>query len=465
MSDIYNKIPDINRDNDIYDELTHVPEEDFGEELETNTLNEEDIPKDIYNVDVKPEAVSAYQASGEIEDYVIGAELDENDISPEMFDDSEGAWVDAGTEMLDTDPVDDNPFDPEPVVEDINTTPANEDVNGEDPTEQSNEPISTDEGLEKIGEVLSEMSAEDLKFDGNYEVTADDVKKCVGDSTISSPNFEMSEESALEIVKLINKIRDNKNFVNNTNIYNEFPEELQNMIDQYIASTGVIPSLKNNQVRQMKNSIAKSLLSEFSTYIEMNSVEKNFNAEMESIFKEMGTNISSLYKDYNNERDKYLQEILNKIPEDNVEKKQIITDTMDAIHDSYTLNRLKEGVPKMKKIRKIEMEKPQTRVFTNFEAKYRESPYNMYSLGIALDILNKHNHNAEDPQANLRFLLAFCKFCEKYNPNVIPEHSFMFYTIYNIITLDIYKDKDYEDFAEEFLKNVNEVISLIKYDK
>ena len=105
------------------------------------------------------------------------------------------------------------------------------------------------------------------------------------------------------------------------------------------------------------------------------------------------------------------------------------------------------------------------RVFSNFEAKYRESPYNMYSLDIALNILDKYNKHEEDPTANLRFLIAFCKFCEKYNPNVIPEHSFMFYTVYNIITLDIYKDKDYEDFATEFLKNINEIIGLIKYDK
>jgi hypothetical protein len=138
---------------------------------------------------------------------------------------------------------------------------------------------------------------------------------------------------------------------------------------------------------------------------------------------------------------------------------------MDAIHDSYTLNRLKEAVPKMKKIRKIEMEKPKARVFSDFENKYRESPYNMYSLDIALNILNKYNAVEDDPTANLRFLIAFCKFCENYNPNVIPQHSFMFYTIYNIITLDIYKGKDYEEFSTEFLKNINEIIDLIKYDK
>jgi hypothetical protein len=373
-------IPDINNDNDIYDEVTHIPEEDFD---------------------------------------------------------------------------DDN----------IDTTPVEKDVNGEDTRADSNKAISMEEGLDKIGDALSDITNEELLFNGDYEVTAEDVKKCVNDSTISSPKFELSEESALEIVKLINKIRENKNFVKNTNIYNEFPDELKNMIDQYLATNGVVPTLKNNQVRYMKNSIAKSLLSEFSTYIEMNSVTKNFNAEVENIFKEMGTNVSSLYRDYNKERDNYLKEILAKIPEENVDKRQIITDTMDAIHDSYTLSRLKEAVPKMKKIRKIEIEKPRARVFSDFEAKYRESPYNMYSLDIALDILNRYNHNEEDPTNNLRFLIAFCKYCSNYNPNVIPEHSFMFYTIYNIITLDIYKGADFEEFSVEFLKNINEIIDLIKYDK
>lgn len=383
------EVPDINNDNSTYDEVTHIPEDDF---------------------DVKP----------------IEVELStEKELTPEEVDR----------------------------------------ITGEKEKAEKKKIISINEGLDSIGKTLSDFSEEELKFNGDYEITTDDIKKCITDSTISSPDVEISEESALEILKLINKIKNNKDFVNHTNIYNEFPSELKTMIDQYLTSNGVVPQLKNNQVRQMKNSIAKSLLSEFSMYIEMNSIEKNFNTEMENIFKDMGTNISSLYKDYNKERDNYLKEILSKIPDDNVEKKAIITNTMDSIHDSYTLSRLKEAVPKMKKIRKIEMEKPRVRVFSDFEAKYRESPYNMYSLDIALNILDKYNKHEEDPTANLRFLIAFCKFCEKYNPNVIPEHSFMFYTVYNIITLDIYKDKDYEDFATEFLKNINEIIGLIKYDK
>jgi nicotinamide mononucleotide adenylyltransferase len=179
MSDIQNKIPDTNKDNSIYDEITYVPEEDFDSDLK---------------------GLTSFQTSGEEQVNYIGPELDESQISPEMFDDSEGAWVDAGTEMLDTDPVD---------VDSVDTTPTETDINGENTTFDSNTPISREEGLEKIGDALSDMSDEELKFDGNYEVTIEDVKKCVGDSTISSPNFEMSEESALEIVKLINKIRDN----------------------------------------------------------------------------------------------------------------------------------------------------------------------------------------------------------------------------------------------------------------
>ena len=478
------EIPDkINNDNDLYDELAHIPEEDF------NNNNAPDLPavetynaapelpaveEETYNTTPVSESGEEYNFDTKMQtNYTIGPELDENDISPEMFDDSEGAWVDAGSEILDTDPVEDD-YDLKLVsgeelgVPDVNlnTTPVDEDVNGNSTKADDMMPITRDEGLEKIGEALSDFSNEELLFDGNYEVTADDVKKCVGDSTIASPDFNISEESALEIVKLINKIRENKNFVNKTNIYNEYPKEIRDMIDQYIGTVlGVSPNMKSNQVKQVKNSIAKSLLSEFSSYIEMNSLTKNFNAEMEGIFKEMGTNVSALYKEYNNERENYLKEILSKIPEEDTDKRKIITDTMDAINDSYTLNRLKEGVPKMKKIRKIEMEKPKTRVFADFEAKYRESPYNMYSLDVALDILNKHNVHEDDPNANLRFLIAFCKYCEKYNPNIIPEHSFMFYTVYNIITLDIYKGADFIEFSTEFLKNVNEVIELIKYDK
>jgi hypothetical protein len=200
-------------------------------------------------------------------------------------------------------------------------------------------------------------------------------------------------------------------------------------------------------------------------YINLNHSDAEFNKEMGEVFKDLGVNISQLYKDYNRERTNYLAEILNNIPEDNVEKREVVTKTIDAIADSYNLTRLKGAAPTMKKIRLIEMEKPRQRAFSYFESKYKDSQYNMYSLDDALKALNKHNPvGKDDPYWNTKFLVAFCRFCDKYSPNVVYEHSFMFYTIYNIISLNVYYGEDYNQFAEQFFKNINEVIGLLKTD-
>ena len=133
---------------------------------------------------------------------------------------------------------------------------------------------------------------------------------------------------------------------------------------------------------------------------------------------------------------------------------------MDAIYDSYVLVRLKDAVVNMKPFKSIEIEKPQSRIYNRFEDKYQGSQYNMYSLKMVQGVLEKYNHT-EVKNGNQLFLMAFAKFCQKYNPDVPQQHAFMYYTVYNILLLDIYKDSIYEEFATPFLKNINEIITIL----
>ena len=335
------------------------------------------------------------------------------------------------------------------------------DNNEDDNTEVVN---NKEDNSENNTEESSTTSEELMPLD--FEISKDDIKKSVEDLTINDNHISISNESAVEILKLISKIKEDKTYINHHNIYREFPQELKDLVDQYILTKGGILSTAHSpQYNGIRNSIAKSLLQEFIMYINLNHSDAEFNKEMGEVFKDLGVNISQLYKDYNRERTNYLAEILNNIPEDNVEKREVVTKTIDAIADSYNLTRLKEAAPTMKKIRRIEMEKPRQRAFSYFENKYKDSQYNMYSLDDALKALNKHNPvGKDDPYWNTKFLVAFCRFCDKYSPSVVYEHSFMFYTIYNIISLNVYYGEDYNQFAEQFFKNINEVIELLKTD-
>ena len=325
---------------------------------------------------------------------------------------------------------------------------------------------SFEEGIGDISNAFAQYSEDDFKLDGDFELTREDIQKSIGDSSISPSGFELSDEDALILLKLINKIKNNKIDINNINVYNEFPDTLKGMIDNYIRGnfSGKYVTV-NTAYRTVRNGLARSLLGEFITYINITHAQDNLANEMEKIFKEMGTSVSKYYKEYNVERDKYLKQILVNIPdtEENKSKRELVAKCMDAIADSYDLNRIKEAIPNLKKIRKIELEKPNQRVFGTFEAKYRESPINIYSLDVAYNTLCRHNKDKSKTD-NLTFMITFCKFCKDYDPNVLEEHNFMFYTLYNLVMLDIYKGEEYNEFAPKLLENINYIIDNVKSD-
>lgn len=331
-----------------------------------------------------------------------------------------------------------------------------EDATTPEIVEAEPEIISLEEKLSRMSE-----AAKDNITNEDYEVTIDDIKESVQNSsmTLEDDDFQLTDESALVIVDLINRV---KNKERNINIYAEFPQQLKDFINESLKKNGRVDhSIQTNTIR---NTIAKSMLDEFMGYIEINHSVNSFNTEMESMFSSVGSELSTLYKEYDNERTTYLKSLLEKIPEGDP-KRQVLTDTLDAIHESYSLKRLKDAVGGMKKIKSIELDKPEQRIFGPFKNLYKDSKYNMYDPNNAVMILNKYN-KTEDEKANLKFMITFCKFClnNKYQPDNTAQHAFMYYSIYNIFLLEIYKDKEYDEYAPGFLANINEIISQIKSD-
>ena len=174
--------------------------------------------------------------------------------------------------------------------------------------------------------------------------------------------------------------------------------------------------------------------------------------------------LSGIYKEQTEDRDARLNKMLEGLAEDDP-KREKLEITIKAIYDAYDLTRVKEFIPYTGRIKQIELEKPEQRVFNFFESKYTNSPYHMYKLKLALEILDRHNPREDN--GNLLFLIAFARLCKNYTPEVPEQHAFMYYTVYNIIVMDLYSGKDYEDHAGKFLKNINGIADelVAKYNK
>lgn len=318
-------------------------------------------------------------------------------------------------------------------------------------------------------EALTELGESITTPEEDIEITSEDIKTSLKDSmfTEGKENFMLPDEDILVLLDIVEKVRKKEN----VNIYASFPQSVKDMINKFMFEQGVQGySVQANSVRNM---LASTLIDEFISNISINKTVDSFNKEMEDLFVKTGEEFSKMYKEYDTERTKYLQAALEKIPEGDP-KRETITNVLDAINDAYKLTRLKEASSKLK-IKNFDREKPE-KIFSDFEFKYKDTQYHIYTIKQALAVLYKHiapeiekTLPSDMPEEKRKaasialasaesvdFFILFCKFCMNYKADVPEEHAFMYYTLYNIMLLDIYKGEEYEDFAKGFINNIIE---------
>ena len=316
---------------------------------------------------------------------------------------------------------------------------------------------ATDDVNKSLDNMLEDLGSRDIeKENDDFEFTADAIKNNTANSAIiGNQNVTISDDSVLKLIDIMNKVKNKEDI----NIYSEFPDEIKGMINNYLAKAGYTGY--NAQVNTFRNSISRTLIEEFIDNVTLDHYQESFNNEMEHINEMMDNGLSEIFKEYDDNRSSYLESLLAKVPEEDTEKREKLTKTLDAIHDSYALDRIKERYKDHPlKLKRITVEKYK-REFTIITNKYKNSKYHIYDLNLALDMLNKYNIR-ENPYDNICFLILFTDFCRNYHESNVEEHAFMYYTIYNIMLLDVYKGDDYTNFATDFLANINEIISYIK---
>ena len=369
------------------------------------------------------------------ETIVNGLENGELQFDPEIVD---GKIVDMGVVETHEDAIEDADDEIEESEEDF-------DDEEEDVELVEAEPLTTEEKLANLGEAA--MDDED-----DVEITADDIKNEYKNSSYMS-GVDLNDDEILKILDIVNRIKNKEN----VNVYAELPDSVRSAINKYLADNGIVGFTPAGNAARKE--IAHAMINEFIADISVEKTIDGFNDQMENMFEKAGKELSAMYADYEKERTSYLESLLEKVPEDDPKRETLIK-TLDSIYDAFKLERLKEAAAKFRKVKPIELEKPQQRVFSHFENKYKDVDYHMYSLSMCLNILDKHNTGVSHND-NLKFLIAFAKFCKNYDPSVSYEHAFMYYVTYNIVLLDIYKGEELEDYAPKLLENINAVIAIL----
>jgi len=359
----------------------------------------------------------------------------------------------------------------------INNFPDNPDEKGEnrvinvsiDP--KTGKEMITDTTAAEDTSVEFDKLLEESNIDFNIDespITIDEIKACI-DTCKDEPSIlnELADQeipiSDLEI--LLNLIHKKQNKEEIESPYIQLPNSCKAIINKSLGFGSMRGETHySKDLNATRNIITEAFLDEIISSTIMNRANTSINSGIEKLFDkatgEIGDTIVGYTEDRNNEYRKYIEE---NITDSN--KKEDALKILDAIDHSYELKDFKEYC-KTCRIRKIDVEKPlsiHNKDMDNIMNKYKDEPkYNIYNIYNAQTVLIRNineNDNYTDEQCRA-FFIAFSKYCQNFKPYNTYEHIFMFYTLYNILLLDVNKG-DKAEVSQKFLSNIKDCINSL----
>lgn len=280
--------------------------------------------------------------------------------------------------------------------------------------------------------------------------------KSVDDETLVKEldfNTDMSPQAVRDLLDIINRRINGEKF----NIYKESPKEVRDMVDVYIGSSkGQIKIYNNQSLNAARNKIAESLIDAYIFRLKSDRAKTDFAKELENIYSYNCSSAAAAAAiegiELIDERNKAYRELANDIEDEG--KRNRLNQILDRIEEARSLTELKEFA-KTCKIKRIEIEKPHSRVYERFLDKYRDSVNNIYDINIAVKVLNRVMVKCT-PNDITALLVCFCKQCTKYSPDNVLEHAYMYYFLYNCVMMDGDKSDTFKNNIMEVIANIHE---------
>ena len=296
-------------------------------------------------------------------------------------------------------------------------------------TEESTD-TNKDEEFEKIVQVSS--AEEDTT-----PITKEDVEACNDSEDLMQNN--LSKEAITGLLDVANKRIKKEKF----NIYAELPEEVKNLIDNYVDNMS--KEISDHDKTTIKKHVAEGLVDDFITKVKVNKAKTDFATELDKLYSEANKDISKSGIELVEERNKEYRKIAEKMS-DEAKKEKLLT-ILDQIDEARALTSLKEFASK-NKIKHFQLEKPK-KTYNDFLNKYKNSTNNIYNIELAWNVLNRKLDNPQDADI---FLISFCNQVRLYDVKDMVKHAYMYYVLYYCATLD-------GDVTDTFINNIKEVVA------
>lgn len=314
----------------------------------------------------------------------------------------------------------------------------------------------TEEGLDKLLELKNEELGQ---IELNWDIFVETTK---------SMYEGVSEEDLKHLFALANRYRTGEKF----SYYNELPDFIKKEIHE-ITTVGAVENnvlANNNEVKQLKNTIAKEL---FDVIITNNYSSKAFTdiskfttGEINKEKEKLGGSIH----EYNNKlRYEYEVGFIEKAEEfeaagdeESLAKAANLRAASKMFTESYTYEEMYELYKLGKiKVKNIQVEKF-NRTCSEFNRKYYNNTLKIRDVGMVIGVLDRKLDKKYNITAIKKFIVAFINYTKNFSPSRIPEHVFMYYFIQNILALDVaIPENGQVEFNDLLINNINKFLDLI----
>lgn len=293
----------------------------------------------------------------------------------------------------------------------------------------------------------------------DVELTEDNVYKSVK----KVYGTELNDDDVRTLLNLVKRYQDGDTRIK----YDDLPGIVKSEIAKTIMKENSAVYMGS---RDLKDRMARTFIEGVAAEAMINQINDVYVDLANTINKyateELSNSMDSITKNQRNMFEVKFPEFADKADE---EGKHDVAETMrrtsEWFKESYTYKRMYDTYANTGrlKVKKIELEKPQ-RVYQSILDKYAKSKYNIRNVAMLEPILDRHLPDWIDMEDIRAFIVVFCKFCMNFSPDVLEEHTFMYYFIYNICMLDMHNETNEESktFYDELVKNIVMFIELIR---
>ena len=236
-------------------------------------------------------------------------------------------------------------------------------------------------------------------------------------------------------------------------IYKELPMKIKNMVRGMCGSNNI------NQLQACSEIVVDQFISELK-------IEQEFVDFQDSLKKEIGgLDMMNIYDEYLKEtmEDKLIAKA-NELEATEPEKAKTLREISEAYKDSYEFTTMIKALEEnWKEARRLDKEiKKYDRYCVEFNYKYKNSKFKINDITLVAHSLDRALKDYSVSISEIKkFVVLFCRITRNMSPDNIVEHSYMYYTIKNILALD-YMKIDSEAYNKT-VKAVRRVISLINW--